>query len=160
MRKCLISGSFDPITKGHEEVIKRAKKLFDKVYVCIFENPEKSYAFSLETRLDFIKTLFEGDDQIVVTSHEGLAVNFVKENEIDAVVRGIRNATDFEYEVSMEQVNKHLDKNFECVYLSASPSLTCVSSSFVRQLLKFDGDISFAIPEKIIEKVKEDYKNK
>lgn len=160
MRKCLISGSFDPITKGHEEVIKRAEKLFDKVYICIFENPEKRYAFPLETRLGFIKSLFEHDEKIIVSSFEGLAVDFVKQNEINAVVRGIRNATDFEYEVSMEQVNKHLDENFECVYLSASPSLTCVSSSFVRQLLKFDGDISFAVPEKIIQKVKDEYKNK
>ncbi len=157
MKKCLISGSFDPITKGHEEVIKRAEKLFSEVHVCIFENPEKKYAFSLETRLDLIKTLFEGDEKIKVTSFEGLAVDYVKSNKIDAVVRGIRNATDFEYEVSMEQVNKHLSRDFECLYLSSSPQLSCVSSSFVRQLLKFDADISFAVPEKIISRVKEEY---
>ncbi|MFI3167884.1 MAG: pantetheine-phosphate adenylyltransferase [Bacillota bacterium] len=156
-KKCLISGSFDPITKGHEEMIKRALNLFDKVDIVIFENPEKRYLFPLETRLDFIKTLCGSNEKIHVCASGGLLVDYVKANEITAVLRGIRNMADFEYEVQMEQINKQLNPNCECVYLAPSPNIAQISSSIVRQLLKFGADISFAVPKEIQSKIKAEY---
>ncbi len=153
MKTCLISGSFDPITKGHEEIIKRCLNLFDSVHVVIFENPEKKYAFSLETRLEFIKKLCENNDRIKVRSSCGLLVDYVEKNKIDVVVRGIRNASDFEYETAMEYINKQLYGNFECLYLAPSPQNAPISSSVVRQLLGFGGDISFAVPSEIKEDI-------
>lgn len=157
MKKCLISGSFDPITKGHEEMIERALNLFDEIHVVIFENPEKHYLFSLETRLNFIKKLYQNNKKVVVTYFSGLLVHYVKKQEIDVVLRGIRGGADFEYEVSMQHINKQLLPQFECVYLAPSPNLASVSSSIVRQLLKFNAEIDFAVPEKILADIKNEY---
>ena len=145
MKIALVSGSFDPITLGHVDIIKRSLAIFDKIVVCVLVNLEKTYLFSLEERknliLKSISTLGFGD-RIIIDSYDGLLVEYMKEKKINVIVRGIRNYLDFEYENQMAYLNCKISQNFETIFIPANPSLIHISSSVVRQIAKFGGDIS------------------
>lgn len=149
-RIALFGGSFDPFTIGHDDIVRRALKLFDKLYVVVTVNPAKHYLFSTEERVEAIKKLYKDEPRIVVTSNSGMTVDFANEVGAKFQVRGIRTTMDFEYEKIEAEYNKRLG-GLETVLLYSPPELAAVSSTAYRQLVHFHQDASWMIPEKIRE---------
>ena len=142
-------GSFDPITRGHESIIRRAIPLFDKLYVAIGINAEKKGYFSVGQRISWIKQVFSDTPQVEVISYEGLTVDFCRQNNIGYILRGLRTSADFEFERSIGQVNKKLYPEIETVFLLTAPGYTFLNSSIVRDILRHGGDASMFVPEQI-----------
>ncbi|MBE6900445.1 MAG: pantetheine-phosphate adenylyltransferase [Ruminococcaceae bacterium] len=153
MKKAVCPGSFDPITNGHVDIIKRAAELFDEVTVLVVTNPDKKCVFSPEERCELIKKAVEGIEGIKVGSFSGLLADYVKKNEISAIVKGIRSSSDFEYEFQMALANRSLAPNAETVFITADPSNMYVSSSLIRQIAGFGGDISDFVPKNIAQEI-------
>lgn len=139
-------GSFDPITQGHADLIRRALPLADRLYVALLHNPRKNYMFTLEQRTALIRACFPGEDKIVVESHQGLLIDYVRRKGADAVIRGLRSFQDFGYEYDMAQANRNLG-GCETLFLPARGEYSHLSSSTLREVLSFGGDISGMIPE-------------
>jgi pantetheine-phosphate adenylyltransferase len=146
-RIAVFPGSFDPITCGHESVIRRAAPLFDKIIVAIGVNAEKKGYFDLETRLDMIVATFQDIDKIVVDTYSGLTVNYCKEQDANFLLRGLRTSADFEFERSIGQVNKQLDKDVETIFMLTQPEHTSLNSSIVRDILRHKGDVAKFVPQ-------------
>ena len=142
MRIAVFPGSFDPLTKGHEEIIRKALPLFDKIYVAIGENAQKKGCFPLEKRLQWIRQAFAGESRVEVFVYEGLTVDFCQKVNARYIVRGLRNALDFQYEKDIAEANRHLAPEVETVFLLSSPELAHVSSSLVRELYHHHADYS------------------
>ncbi|MCL6642038.1 MAG: pantetheine-phosphate adenylyltransferase [Candidatus Bipolaricaulota bacterium] len=150
MTKALYPGSFDPITYGHIDIIKRAKKIFDALIVAVMRNPTKPMLFSLEERYQLVKEALREvglDDKITVIAHDGLLVDLARQLGVQAVVRGLRASTDFEYEFQLALTNRDLDPAFESVYLMTSRDFSFISSSIVRQVKSYSGDVSRFVPK-------------
>jgi len=148
-KTAIFPGSFDPITKGHEDIIKRALPLFDKVIVAIGVNSNKKYMFTLEERMQWIKQTFNFEDKIVVDHYEGLTVNYCRKVGASHIIRGVRNAEDFQFESSIAQMNKELAPEVDSVFFVTSPELSAYSSSIVRDILRNGGDVTKFIPNSI-----------
>lgn len=149
MRTAIYPGSFDPVTCGHIDIIKRAAKLFDKLIVLVSVNPTKSSCFTPEERVDFIKRVTVNIPNIEVDSYDGLLIDYFNQKKADVIVKGLRAMSDFEYEFQMALVNKDLCYKAETVFLCADVVGTFLSSSMVRQIALFDGDISSYVPSEI-----------
>lgn len=147
MKRCLISGSFDPITVGHLDVIERATRLCDQLWVALLINGEKTFAFSVEDRLEMIRLATAHLPQVQVTTFQGLLVDLAKQLEIDAVIRGVRGSQDLSGELIMAHTNRQLNPECETLMLPSDPSLSYVSSSMVREVARCGGDYSRWIPE-------------
>ena len=158
MKKAVCPGSFDPITNGHLDIIKRAAELFDEVTVLVVTNPDKKCAFSPEERCDLIKKATEDIEGVKVDSFSGLLADYVKRNEINAIVKGIRSSSDFEYEFQMALANRSLAPNAETVFITADPQNMYVSSSLIRQIACFGGDVSDFVPKNIVEEIEKRFK--
>lgn len=130
-------GSFDPITEGHVDVIERAACMFDKVIVCVTENKSKHHMFTLEERVQIIKLTLEGISNVEVASWDGLVTQFAYENKADAIIRGVRGGSDIDKECQMAQVNRNMSKSFETIFIPSDVRLSHVSSTAVRELLKY-----------------------
>ena len=143
-------GSFDPITKGHESIIKRAVPLFDKIYIAIGENQQKNALFSLEQRIDWLKKVFISFPSLEIATYNGLTVDFCKKVKAHYILRGLRTSADFEYERSIGQVNKQIYPEIETVFLLTIPEFTSLSSSIVRDIIKNKGDVSQFVPEAVV----------
>lgn len=154
MRKAIYPGSFDPITIGHLDLIKRASKLFDEVVVLIAVNPNKKCRFSLEARLRMIKEATKDIENVKVDYCDGLTVNYAKEKGAKAIIRGLRVVSDFEYERSYAAANEYIDKDIEMVFLMAHKELTFISSSTIDELYRSGVDITPLVPEVVIEEYK------
>ncbi|NEN22415.1 pantetheine-phosphate adenylyltransferase [Cryomorpha ignava] len=148
-RIAVFPGSFDPITKGHENLIRRALPLFDKVIVAIGVNADKKYMFSLEERKEWIRQTFSFAENFEVGSYEGLTVNYCRSVNANYIIRGLRNAEDFQFESSIAQMNRELAAEIDTVFLVTSPEYSAYSSSIVRDILRNDGDVSKFIPNSI-----------
>jgi pantetheine-phosphate adenylyltransferase len=146
----IFPGSFDPITRGHENIILRAIPLFDKIIVSIGQNSEKKNYFSLEQRMDFIARVFKDYPSIVVDKYSGLTVEYCKKVGAKYILRGLRTSADFEFERSIGQVNKKLYTSIETVFLLTLPEYTAINSSVVRDVHRHGGDISPFIPEGLV----------
>ena len=144
-------GSFDPITKGHENVIKRAIPLFDKVVVAIGDNADKKSYFSLQDRMKWINKVFANDENVVIEKYSGLTVEFCKKKNAAYLLRGLRTSADFEFERSIGQINKKLYPEIETVFMLAMPEFTPLTSSIVRDVHRHGGDILNFIPASIHE---------
>ncbi len=142
-------GSFDPITIGHESIIKRACKVFDKIIVAIGENAEKKSYFEIDQRLDWIEKVFADEPKVSVTTYSGLTVDFCKEVNATFILRGLRTSADFEFERSIGQVNKKLYPDIETVFLLTAPEHTSINSSIVRDILRNGGDASQFVPKEV-----------
>ena len=153
MKKAVCPGSFDPITNGHIDIIKRAAELFDEVTVLVVTNPHKKCAFSPEERCALIEKATEGIGVVKVDSFSGLLADYVKQNGINAIVKGIRSSSDFEYEFQMALANRSLAPNAETVFITADPQNMYVSSSLIRQIACFGGDVSDFVPKNIVEEI-------
>ncbi len=161
MASCIYPGSFDPIHKGHIDVIENLAKIFDKVYVAALINKNKKGRFSTEDKLIFIKTSLcniENFDKIEIISFDGLLADFVKENNINTIVKGIRNIIDFEMEKEMAHSIKLLDKNVQTLFFPSTPNVSSISSTIVMDLIKNDGNLEAFLPAEIIDLVNEKYR--
>lgn len=143
----IFPGSFDPITRGHEDIITRAVPLFDKIIVSIGKNREKKNYFTIEKRLEFLETVFAGYPKIMVDVYEGLTVDYCKKMGAKFILRGLRTSADFEFERSIGQVNRKLHPEIETIFLLTHPEYTALNSSVVRDILSHGGDPSMFIPE-------------
>ena len=148
MKIAIFAGSFDPITRGHEDIMLQAMPLFDEIIIAIGVNIDKKYAFPLEKRIKWIENTFAEYPKVKVVSYEGLTVNLCKKMNAGFIIRGLRNTTDFEYESIIAEANRKLNPDVETVFFLSDPNLRCVSSTVVRDVLKNNGDISAFIPEK------------
>ena len=151
MKKAIFPGSFDPITLGHVDIIKRGVTLFDEVIIAIGENTSKNYMFSLEDRKRFIEATFKDNPKVSVVSYSGLTTDFCKEIGVDFILRGLRNPADFEFEKAIAHTNRHLS-TLETVFLLTSAQTSFISSSIVREIIRFDGDYQKLVPNSVIVK--------
>ncbi|HHJ11508.1 MAG TPA: pantetheine-phosphate adenylyltransferase [Bacteroidetes bacterium] len=142
-------GSFDPFTIGHESIVRRGLQLFDKIIVAIGTNTDKTDYFPLETRMKWIKKVFEDEPRIKVDSYNSLTVNYCKKMKARYLLRGLRTAADFEYERVIAQVNHAMEKEIEVVFLLTLPEHTFINSTVVREVIKFGGDARKFLPEAI-----------
>ena len=147
MKVALFPGSFDPITLGHVDVIKRALPLFDKIVVAIGINANKKYMFSLEQRMSWIKESFAEESKIEVVTYEGLTIDFARTVGAKFLLRGLRNPADFEFEKAISRANQKMVNDIETVFLLTSPETSFISSSIVRDVITNAGDYSLFVPE-------------
>ncbi len=154
MKTAICPGSFDPVTKGHMDIIGRASKMFDRVVVAIANNSHKNTIFSPEERKKLIIKAGISDNCEVIC-FDGLLVELLERENTNILIKGIRNIRDFEYELQMAEINKALNSKIETVFLLSRPELICVSSSNVKDICRFNGDIRPFIPEKIADEVKQ-----
>jgi pantetheine-phosphate adenylyltransferase len=143
-------GSFDPITRGHENIIKRALPLFDQIIIAIGENQDKKSFFPLEKRIGFLNHVFKNEPGIVIAKYSGLTVEFCKKVDAGYILRGLRTSADFEFERSIGQVNKKLLPNIETVFFLTTPEFTAITSSVVRDIIRHGGDPSQFVPDGLI----------
>lgn len=146
-RICLFPGTFDPLTLGHVDIINRALPLFDKIVVGIGLNSSKAPMFSPEKRLSWIMEIYKDEDRVEGTIYEGLTINYCKLIGAHFILRGIRYVSDFEYEKTIADANRTLDKSIETIFLTGEPKYTSVASTIVRDILRNGGDATPFLPE-------------
>lgn len=149
MRKAIFPGSFDPITLGHYDIIKRSIPLFDEIVVAIGINAEKKYMFSLEDRKRFIEAAFADEPTISVVVYEGLTIDLCKKLRANFILRGLRNPADFEFEKAIAHTNRRLSK-IETVFLLTASKTSYISSSIVRDVIRNGGDYTVLVPESVV----------
>ncbi len=143
-------GSFDPITVGHVDIVKRALPLFDKIIIAIGANSQKQTLYTLEQREKWIKKVFKKENKISVASYQGLTVNFCNEQKANYIIRGIRSAADFEYEKTIAHLNTAMFSNIETVLILSSAELSSISSTIVREIIRGKGKVEKFVPKEII----------
>ncbi len=148
MRRAIFPGSFDPLTLGHDDIIRRGITLFDELIIAIGVNSEKKYMFELEDRMQFVKDAFEDEPKIKVVTYKGLTVDFCKEVDADFILRGLRNPADFEFEKAIAHTNRKLSE-IETVFLLTSSGKSYISSSIVRDVIRNGGDYTGLVPASV-----------
>lgn len=142
-------GTFDPITLGHEDLVRRATGLFDRVVVAVAANPSKETMFTLEERVELAQTVLAEFDSVEVMGYDGLTVNFAVDNDLQVIVRGLRAISDFEYEFQLANMNRHLTEDVETAFLTPTETYTYISSSLVREICSMGGDVSEFVSPKV-----------
>ena len=150
----LCPGTFDPVTNGHLDIVRRAARLFDRVVVAVVENPAKQPMFPLEERVTMLKEAVTDMTGVEIDSFSGLLVDYARQREVDAIVKGLRAVTDFDYELQMAQMNRHLS-GVETCFVPTSPEWSYLSSSLVREVARYGGDVSRLVPPHVNEALKE-----
>ncbi|TXD48778.1 pantetheine-phosphate adenylyltransferase [Polaribacter sp. IC073] len=148
MKRAIFPGSFDPITLGHFDIIERGITLFDELIIAIGINADKKYMFTLEERKNFIKACFKDNPKVKVVAYEGLTVHFCQENNVDFILRGLRNPSDFEFEKAIAHTNRDLAP-IETVFLLTAASTSYISSSIVRDVIRNNGDYTKLVPKPV-----------
>lgn len=151
MKTCVFAGTFDPLTKGHEFVIRKCLEIFDKVVVAVGVNVDKKPMFSLSERTDMIKNTFLGDDRVVVQTFTGMLVDFMKESGVTVNVRGIRDLDDYKYETTMERYNRDMYPKMTTLYIPTPKELVHISSSAMRNILELKGNVDEYVPNAVEE---------
>lgn len=160
MRKAIYPGSFDPVTLGHLDIIKRAANIVDELIVGVLNNKSKSPLFSVENRVKMLEEVVKDIPNVKVKSFEGLLVDFAKSIDAHLIVRGLRAVTDFEYELQMAQTNMVLDNDIDTIFFTTSLDYAYLSSSTVKEAAFYGADISRFVPESVVSKVYDKFKNK
>ena len=152
--------TFDPITKGHQDIVVRAAKMFERVIVSVFDTPSKSLLFSTEERVDMCQTTVKDMSNVEVKQFNGLVVDFAKEVGATAMVRGLRSITDLDYEVAMVMMNRKLHSDVDTVFLYTSLEYQFVSSTLIKEVVQYGGDINSLVPEHVVAALTDKYKSK
>lgn len=150
MKIALFPGSFDPVTKAHVDIVKRSVGLFDKLYIGIGVNTSKQGLLTVGKREDMLRAVFAHDSRIHIVAYEGLTVNFCKSIGADYMVRGIRTVSDFEYEKAIAQMNHALEPEIESIFIVSKPGYSSISSSIVREIIRYNGDVSQFMPKEAV----------
>jgi len=150
MKIALFPGSFDPITKAHVDIVKRSVELFDKFYIGIGVNSSKKGLLTIEQREQMIRAVFAHDERIHVIAYEGLTVDFCKGIGAAYMIRGIRTVSDFEYEKAIAQMNHSLAPDIESIFIVSKPGYSSISSTIVREIIRYNGDVSQFIPKEAL----------
>jgi len=161
MSKAIYAGSFDPITTGHVDIITRSAKIFNEVIIAVATNTSKESLFSSEEKLQLISSVVNelGLKNVSVKSHpSGLTVDFAKSENVNVMVRGIRSVKDFEYEMDITQMNKTQDSSVETIFLTAGKDYRFISSSLIKEIAYFDGNLSGLVPDVVASAMKKKYK--
>ena len=153
MKRAVYPGSFDPVTKGHLDIITRAAALVDELVVGVLNNNAKSPLFSVEERVNMIKDVTRDLPNVRVESFTGLSVDFVKKCDAGFIVRGLRAVTDFEYELQMAQTNRSIDHGIDTIFFTTELNYAYISSTIAKEVAFYGGDISGFVPEQIVERV-------
>jgi len=156
--KAVYPGSFDPITNGHLDIIERCLDIFDKILVAVLENPKKRSVFSSKERVNMIKEIFEGRENIEVKAFHGLLVDFAKKNKIKVVIRGLRAISDFEYEFQMALMNQKLDPDIETFFMVPNISYSYLSSKLIKEIFMLGGCLTGLVPELVVSQLQEKFK--
>ncbi|MED1112859.1 pantetheine-phosphate adenylyltransferase [Bacillus paramycoides] len=151
------SGSFDPITLGHLDIIKRGAKVFDEVYVVVLNNSSKKPFFSVEERLELIKEATKDIPNVRVDSHSGLLVEYAKMRNANAILRGLRAVSDFEYEMQITSMNRKLDENIETFFIMTNNQYSFLSSSIVKEVARYGGSVVDLVPPVVERALKEKF---
>jgi pantetheine-phosphate adenylyltransferase len=151
MKIALFPGSFDPVTKAHVDILKRSISLFDKVVIGIGMNSTKQALLPVEIRQKMLKSVFAGEPKVEVCTYEGLTVDFCKKIGADYMIRGIRTVSDFEYEKAIAQMNHALVPEIESIFIVSKPGYSSISSTIVRDILRYKGDVSQFVPKEALE---------
>ncbi|WP_448379526.1 pantetheine-phosphate adenylyltransferase [Fervidobacterium sp.] len=159
MVRAIYPGSFDPITYGHIDIARRAAELFDELYVVVMENKRKNYTFTIEERVEMVKECLKDIPNIRVDTFSGLLVEYTTKNNINVVIRGLRAVTDFEYELQMALANKEICNGVETVFLMTDKNYSFLSSSLVKEVASFGGQVSQWVPEFVERKLREKFGN-
>jgi len=146
MKIAIFPGSFDPITAGHVDIVKRAVPLFDQIIVAVGVNTQKKYLFSFEQRMEWLESVFKNEPKVKVDSYEGLTAHYCVEIGAKYMIRGLRNASDFDYEKTISQLNHIVGHGLETVFLISHPKFSHISSTIVREIIKGKGDASPFLP--------------
>ena len=154
MNIAIFPGSFDPITSGHIDLIERALPLFDKIIVAIGQNTQKKYLFDLEERKSWIEQVVKQWDKVDVDIYNGLTVNYAKSVNANFLIRGLRNASDFDYEKTISQLNHIIGKGLETIFYISHPEFSHISSTIVREIIKGKGDVNSFVPDIIYDDIK------
>jgi pantetheine-phosphate adenylyltransferase len=158
MRHCIYPGTFDPITYGHLDVLGRAAKLFDRITVAIAENPGKGPLFTAAQRLDMTVPNVACFPNVTVTTFGGLLVEFAMKQKADAIVRGLRALSDFEFEFNMALMNRHLQPKIEAIFLMPNEQFSYTSSSLIKQVARYGGDVGHFVPPNVAAALKEAFR--
>jgi pantetheine-phosphate adenylyltransferase len=153
MRKAVYPGSFDPVTFGHLDIIERSARMSDHLIIGVLNNNSKSPLFSVEERVNMLKSLTRDLKNVEVTAFGGLLVDFVRANQADAVIRGLRAVTDFEYELQIAQTNRVIAPEVDTVFLTTNLKYSYLSSSIVKEIAAFGGEINAFVPEEVAKRV-------
>ncbi|HET6243989.1 MAG: pantetheine-phosphate adenylyltransferase [Bacteroidetes bacterium] len=148
-KTAVFPGSFDPVTIGHEALIKRALPLFDQIIIGIGVNTKKKYMFSLDRRIEWLNEIFGDEPRIKIASYSGLTTDFCLKNNAGYILRGLRSSADFEFERNIAQMNYAMQNTIESVFLVTTPELSAINSSIVRDIIKNKGSVSAFIPKQI-----------
>jgi len=156
--KAVYPGSFDPITNGHVDIIHRGMEIFDHILIAILENPKKESLFSTKERIDMIKDLFAGQENIEVKSFHGLLVEFARENNAKMIIRGLRAISDFEYEFQMALMNRKLDPEIETFFMMPNVNYSFLSSKMVKEVCMLGGRLEGLVPPDVEKRLKAKYR--
>lgn len=154
MIKVVFPGSFDPPTKGHLDIISRCSRIFDSVTVLIAEHPNKKSMFSINKRVELLNEMIHDFSNVSVDYYDGLVVKYAKHNDINILIRGIRNNIDYNYESELDMANKLVSNSIETVFMNASPGLMNVKSSLVKELFGYSVDVSSLVTANVLEAMK------
>lgn len=155
MREAIYPGSFDPVTLGHLDIIKRGAKIFDKLTIAVLINVDKKGFFTIDERVNMLKEVTKEFENVEVISFSGLLIDLLNEKNNPVILKGLRNSTDFDYEMQMDILNKMLDQECETMYMISKLEYNAVSSSAVKQIIAFNGNVSSMVPENVLKKLKE-----
>lgn len=157
-RLAICPGSFDPVTFGHLDIIERAAKVFDHVIVAVFNNQSKHPLFSVDERIDLLEKATESLDNVSVDWHSGLLMDYAREKKANAIVRGLRAVSDFEYELQITSMNRKLNEEVETFFIMTNNNYSFLSSSMVKEVAKYNANVSDLVPSVVEEALKKKYK--
>lgn len=158
MTKAIYPGSFDPVTKGHLDIIKRSSKIMDQVIVAVLENPRKIPTYDIEERVKMLKVVTEPYPNVKVDYYKGLLIEYAQKNEINIIIKGLRAMSDFEFEFQMALVNQKLSPNIETLFMMTNNKYSYLSSSIVKEIAGLGGDISSLVPPEVYEIIMSKYR--
>ena len=158
MKTVVYPGSFDPVTNGHLDVIKRSSEIFDKVFIAVGDNPEKKPLFTIQERIDMIKEATKSLNGIEVEGFEGLLLNYVKKKDSKIIIRGLRAVSDFEFEFQRALLNKKINGNIETIFIMTKEDYVYLNSSIIKEMAMFGGSVKKLVPEVVEKRLKEKYR--